>query len=160
MAYYISLAIMFWAAPYCLIGLVPGFFALLDRRNYLYEDGRVGAFVVVNGPIADWFRARNWKAVTIGWVAFIWGSDNCTPEVLKHESRHIIQSTLLGVLFPVVYLGLWLIYSVKDFWQTYPFRDVITLYKMGASMWFIARGCLAEGYKNHPFERDARRHEC
>jgi hypothetical protein len=150
-----------WSAPYGIPSILLGILALFFFPQSYYMGVYGVRVIVVKGPLADWLYFRGWGAVTIGWVVFVWtdNEDALNDSVIKHEARHVQQVRWLGVFFLPVYFALWMGYALKDFWVTYPFRDVVTLYRMGASMWHIASGCLKEGYRNSPLERDARRHE-
>lgn len=113
MQYYKRLALAIWSAPYGLIGYLLGFIALIDRRNYIVYESPVPT-IVINGPVADWFQARGWKAFTLGWAVYVWGDANCTDEVLKHEAMHVRQAMRWGIMFPVIYLALLIVYGYTD----------------------------------------------
>ena len=66
-------------------------------------DG-VALHCVARGRVANWFRARRWAAVTLGWV-ILWGEPR-SPFTRPHERRHVTQSYWLGPLYLPVYFAI------------------------------------------------------
>jgi hypothetical protein len=110
-------ALYLWSLPYGLIGILAAlvFWAL----RWVHVGGwRTGALeLVCKGPFAAWMdRPRivtdrdgkqyesRWAGFTLGWTIFFWAPPS--PEVRAHERRHVEQATWLGVLYPILYLGL------------------------------------------------------
>lgn len=70
------------------------------RWHVTARDGAVE--LVATGPLGEWFRARNWAAVTVGiWIA-CWRAPD--ERIRVHERRHCAQWLTSGVFFGVTYL--------------------------------------------------------
>lgn len=105
---------MLWASPWVLVlwgaYLLPLWALRWVRLRGLVAPGIVEFEVVAQG---NWY-ARAWKR----WGGFAGPGFVLTrgrrPELLAHEVRHVHQWWILGILFPVVYGLLLLIFGYRN----------------------------------------------
>ena len=95
-----------WSLPWGLIGLLAEWFLAPGATS------RKGRHMVVDDPIADWFKERGKVALTIGWSRFYWREP--TPRVVAHENRHVQQCLAFGPFMPILYGLFHLVYGYRD----------------------------------------------
>ncbi len=97
-----------WSLPWGLCGLALEWLLAPDAL------ARTGREMVVGGVTAEFFRARNWGGLTVGWSIFYWNVP--TESIRLHEKRHVDQCLLFGPLMPILYLMCALVQGYRDNW--------------------------------------------
>jgi len=124
-----------WAAPVTLAGLVYAslFWALGWYKWHGVEDDAL-VWIVKPEKSPKWLMKKweRWGGHAVGNVVVLKRNVEGSLETLKHEQRHVEQVMCLGVFQPILY---------------------------GLASLIILVGCKnCSGYRDNPFEIDARRH--
>ena len=115
-----------WSLPLWPVALLAaGLLALPPRRASLRVRAGVLEVWAHETAFGSWMRRRGWAGFALCPCVFYWERAQMSPvfaflseemrEMLaEHERDHVRQGFALGVLQPVTYLMLWLVYGYHD----------------------------------------------